>query len=414
MSELPSYPIPAYKLVLIVLVTAAVLNWPALLLNHAPLIFSDTTDYLKIGIGPERPIRPRGYGWFAATPAWIVGSLWPVVILQSLITAALIHATLRITLPGLGVRLHLCAGLGLATLTTAPWATCYVMPDALTAPALLGLFLVLALPDRLRLGSLTAASVVFLATASHITHLLTALAVVAVLGLLRFAASMKAAVRPGRLTLAAAAALSGFVAALGVNTAVTGYAEYARGGGVFFAARLAGDGALQQYLADACPHPRLPLLCAKRDRLPYDADDFLWSATSPLREGGEVFNWNWEWEAELAIANPATLRMHWLIWISASLGRTVRQFTTLHPGDGLDRELALAEVERLASLVSPAAAAAMLTSRQTREGHCHVVRSGRDEIVGPNWRDAVRAHHLPRLPLPSRGNPACCLALPPV
>ncbi|MFC7478745.1 hypothetical protein ACFQS7_30860 [Dankookia sp. GCM10030260] len=47
-------------------------------------------------------------------------------------------------------------------------------------------------------------------------------------------------------------------------------------------------------------------------------------------------------------------------------------------------------------------------------GHCHVVRSGRDEIVGPSWRDAVRAHHLPRLPLPSRGDPACRLALPPV
>jgi hypothetical protein len=281
-----------------------------MLLNHAPLIFSDTMDYLKMGIGPERPIRPRGYGWFAATPAWITGSLWPVVILQSLITAALVHATLRVTLPAIGLRSHLCAGLGLSALTTAPWSASYVMPDALTAPALLGLFLILVLPNRQRFGTTLAAGVVFLATASHITHLLTALTVIGVLGLWQLAANTAVAVRPTRLILAAAVALSGFVAALGVNAAVTGQAEYARGGGVFFAARLAGDGALQRYLADACPHPRLPRLCAIRDRLPYDADDFLWSAESPLRQGGETFNWNWEWEAELAIANPATLRAH--------------------------------------------------------------------------------------------------------
>jgi hypothetical protein len=209
MFKLPPQPFPVHQILLVVLVTGALLLWPALLLNNAPLIFSDTMDYLTMGVGPERPIRPRGYGWFAGTPAWIFGSLWPVVVLQSLITATLIHATLRTTLPELGMRWHLCAGLGLGTLTTAPWAASYVMPDALTAPALLGLFLVLALQARQRFGTALAASVVSLATASHLTHLLTALGVIGALGLWRLTAGAVTGVRPGRLVLAAAAAVVG-------------------------------------------------------------------------------------------------------------------------------------------------------------------------------------------------------------
>ena len=111
MSKQPPQSVPIHQLLFVVLVSAVLLSWPALLLNHAPLIFSDTTDYLSMGTGPEPPIHARGYAWFAATPAWIAGSLWPVVMLQSLMTAGLVHAAIHTTLPELGVRSHLCTGL---------------------------------------------------------------------------------------------------------------------------------------------------------------------------------------------------------------------------------------------------------------------------------------------------------------
>ena len=56
---------PVNRLVPVVLATALALAWPALLLNGAPLIFSDTMDFLAMGLGPERFLRARGYGWFA-------------------------------------------------------------------------------------------------------------------------------------------------------------------------------------------------------------------------------------------------------------------------------------------------------------------------------------------------------------
>jgi hypothetical protein len=257
---------PARRLVPVALATAVALAWPALLLNGAPLVFSDTMDFLAMGLGPERFIRARGYSWFAGPPAWTAGSLWPVVALQALLTAGLAHAVMRTALPWLGLPGHLAAGLALAGLTTAPWAASYVMPDALAAPGLLALLLVLALPaGRLGVPAL-AAGVVALAAASHLTHLLAALAVLAALGLWRLAAGPGTPVRPGRLALAAAAALLGAGAAVGADAAQAGPAEDAGGGALSHAARLAGDGLLQRSLADACPDPALPRLCAMRDR----------------------------------------------------------------------------------------------------------------------------------------------------
>lgn len=135
-----------------------------------------------MGFGPDRYIRPRGYGWFAGTLSRVFGTLWPVVVVQALLTATLAHAVLRTVLPELGARRHIVAGLGLAGLTTAPWTACHVMPDALTALGLLTLFLMLVLPAVRQTAIVATTLIVALATASHVTHLLTLLAVLCALG----------------------------------------------------------------------------------------------------------------------------------------------------------------------------------------------------------------------------------------
>lgn len=347
----------------VVLVTAILLTWPALLLNQAPLIFSDTQHFLAMGMEQPRPLRPWGYAIFAGVPARWFGSLWPVVAMQAAMTAVLFHATLRVALPRLALTGHGGAGLGLAALTTASWIASYVMPDALTAPGILGLYLVLALPRGRGIGTALSALVIALAAASHVTHVLAALAVIGALLLWRLGAGAASPVRLGRLAICAAAVLIGAGAVIGGNAALSSHAEYTRGGSIFFGARLASQGLLQRHLDAVCPDPRLPRLCAARGGIPRDADLFLWAGNSPLREDGDFFGI----EQELTIANRAILRAYWLDWTIDSVARTLQQLVTLHAGDGLDREHAVNQVSDLAMRVSPAAASRAAASRQVRE-----------------------------------------------
>ncbi|MBR0647421.1 hypothetical protein [Plastoroseomonas hellenica] len=334
--------------------TALLLLWPALF-NGAPLIFSDTLDFPAMVLDPAgRPIRALGYGAFAGLPALLTGSFWPVVAAQALLTAWAAHAAIAVTLPALPPRLHVFAGVAIAALTSAGWAASYAMPDALTAPGLLALFLVLAGARGVRLAA--AAALVALAAASHVTHVLilfAAIGAVAALGLAPWRQAL----------LAAALVLAGAGGVIGANRLLSGHAEYVRGGEVFLAARLAGDGLLQRELAARCPDPALPLLCAALPVMQRDADEFLWEGNSPLRPGGDFFAAS----AEMRIANAATMAGFWPDWVAASLARAARQVLAVRAGDGLERELMRIFAPRLAPLLGEDAARAALASRQLQE-----------------------------------------------
>lgn len=334
--------------------TALLLLWPALF-NGAPLIFSDTLDFPAMMLDPGgRPIRALGYGAFAGLPALLTGSFWPVVAMQALLTAWVMHAVLATVLPGLPTRLHVLAGIAIAALTSAGWAASYVMPDALAAPGLLALVLVLGAARGARLAA--AAGLVALAAASHVTHVAMLLAAIAAVAALRLAPWR-------RVLLAAAFTLAGAGAVTGANRLLSGHAEYTRGGEVFLAARLAGDGLLQRELTARCPDPALPLLCAALPAMQRDADEFLWEGQSPLRPGGDFFAAS----AEMRIANAATIAAFWPDWVAASLARAARQALSVWAGDGLEQELMWIFAPRLAPLLGEGAARAALASRQLRE-----------------------------------------------
>lgn len=337
-----------------VVTTALLLLWPALF-NGAPLIFSDTLDFPAMMLDPGgRPIRALGYGAFAGLPALLAGSFWPVVMVQALLTAWAVHATLATVLPALPPRLHVLAGIAIAALTSAGWAASYAMPDALTAPGLLALFLVLVGARGARLA--IAAALIALAAASHVTHVALLLAAIGAVAALRLAPWRSA-------LLAAALTLAGAGAVIGANRLLSGHAEYTRGGEVFLAARLAGDGLLQRALAARCPDPALPLLCAALPVMQRDADEFLWEGNSPLRPGGDFFAAS----AEMRLANAATIAGFWPDWVAASLARAARQALSVRAGDGLELELMLIFAPRLAPLLGEGAAQAALASRQLRE-----------------------------------------------
>lgn len=335
------------------LLTALLLLWPAAY-NGAPLIFADTLDFPAMMQDPAvRHFRSRGYGIVAGLPSLALGSFWAVILVQAALTAWLAHTTLGTLLPALGRRGHRLAGAALA-LTTAPWAASYVMPDALTAPGLLALFLLLSGRVGWRVSA-GCGAIVALAATAHVTHALIMGCALAAVLMLRLVPLRRAAIGLGCIAL-------GYGAVLGANRALTGHAEYVRGGEVFLAARFAGDGLLHRYLDAQCPDARLPMLCAARADLPRHADDFLWRGDSPLRPEGDFFAAS----AELRIANPAIIARFWPEWLRASLLRAAHQFILVQAGDGLEQALMAEVVPRLPPTLGAAAAARHAASRQAR------------------------------------------------
>ena len=335
------------------LLTALLLLWPAAY-NGAPLIFADTLDFPAMMLDPDtRHFRSRGYGILAGLLSLAMHSFWPVIVAQAALTAWLVHTTLTALLPALDRRGHRLAGSALA-LTTAPWAASYVMPDALTAPGLLALFLLLSGRVGWRIAALSGL-IVAIAAATHVTHALIMGCALAAVLVLRLVPLRRAA-----LGLACIAA--GYGAVLGANRVLTGHAEYVRGGEVFLAARFAGDGLLHRYLDAQCPDARLPMLCAARAELPRHADDFLWLGASPLRPDGDFFAAS----DELRIANRAIMVAFWPEWLRLSLARAAHQSVLTQAGDGLEQALMVDLVPRVANTLGSAAAALHAASRQAR------------------------------------------------
>jgi len=62
------------------------------------------------------------------------------------------------------------------------------------------------------------------------------------------------------------------------NYAVAGRLAWTPGGSAIPFGRMLQSGIVAHYLADHCPDPRLPKLCANRDKLPTDTDFFFWGS----------------------------------------------------------------------------------------------------------------------------------------
>ena len=65
---------------------------------------------------------------------------------------------------------------------------------------------------------------------------------------------------------------------LAANYAVAGRLAWTPGGSAIPFGRMLQAGIVARYLAEHCPDPRLPKLCANRDKLPTDTDFFFWGS----------------------------------------------------------------------------------------------------------------------------------------
>jgi hypothetical protein len=251
----------------------AVLAAPALW-NGFPLLQWDTGGYLARWYeGTLVPSRAVAYGLILNAGSW--GDFWPVVLLQSALTVWVIAIVLRVH--GLA-RPFILAGViaALSIVTTLPWLTAILLTDIFCGLGVLALYLIMMRRDRLIRGERTALGLlVAVAAATHSATLAVLGGLVIVAGLVRLA--RRAAMPGNRLRAGIIAVAFGAALVPLANDVVAGRLVWTPGGFALSFGRMLQDGIVAKYLDAHCPDPRLRL-CAHKDALPRDADQWFWGS----------------------------------------------------------------------------------------------------------------------------------------
>jgi len=312
-------------LVILMLLFLAVALW-----NRFPLVFYDTGGYLAEGLeGAFLPERSPVYSLLLSVTGAAI-SLWPVVILQAVMTAYLVALIARAEMDRLSLGQLILLGVVLMLATGIGWYVGQVEPDCMTALVVLGAYLLSFRSRFLGLAqSLLVAVITGLAVACHPSHL------GLMAGLLIVAVFLKWLWRDSGLRILPA--LGAFVLALALiftsNFVLTQRIFLSRSASVFVFARLMQDGIVKRLLDDTCPGSGYSL-CANRNRLKTRADAWLWGPDSLFRaEGG--FNGPHDEETRM-IAD--SIRRYPLLQVVDAVRDSVRQFFTFKTGDGIESQ----------------------------------------------------------------------------
>lgn len=276
--------------------------------NRYPLLFSDLLDYAGDGMKVARRVWPhwagnpfRGSSVFAPADMWPSGnhppfygmaiwplhfevSLWPVIVVQGLVVSHVIAVLARALELRLSERAFLVVIAGLTLLTSLPWYVSHVMPDVFGGVAVLSLFLVMFRADALSrwelvyFCGLSAASLLM-----HVSFFPVAAGEVAIGGawwLLQ--RRNRPAVRP---LLAAVPVLAALCLSTYTSVRLWGGFSGPKFAPPYLLAHTLVDGAGKQYLRAVCGHESY-VLCADRDDLPDDVEDFMFRSFSPLYDPG--------------------------------------------------------------------------------------------------------------------------------
>jgi hypothetical protein len=303
--------------------SAALLLWPAIW-NGYPLVFADTGTYLSQAIehyaGWDRPVF---YSLFML-PLHLTLTTWPVIAVQALLVAHVLHLVRRTLLPEASVWWLLPLSGAMALASSLPWFVSQLMPDVFTGVLVLVLTLLITVPDRVsaRERAWLVAFAAFM-IAAHQSHVLLAFALL--VALLPFRARGRAVM----LWSAAPLALA-LVALVSVNLIAFGRASLSPFGNVFLLTRVIYDGPGADALRRDCPASGWRL-CAFVDRLPAIADDFLWREDGPVVRAGGAKMVSREADEIIAAALHAEPGRELL----AATRNATRQLALFATGDGL-------------------------------------------------------------------------------
>ena len=306
----------------------AAFTWPAII-NGWPLIFFDTGGYLDRGYDLTLGFgRSLYYGLFLRGLSWPVLGFWPVIVVQSALVTQLLLMTLRVHGIGFGPGLGLIACLGL--LTGLPFFTAQLMPDCFLALLVLAIYLkAFHSPSLSQRERHFLTMLICMACLVHMAHLAMALGLIMVLGACRLMVSLKRIAVPWPGVVLAIVILP-----IG-NGLIGGTFGPTPGGSVFLLGRFVQDGLAQQVLAEICPDSRIKL-CAFKDDLPRNANDFLWGGDeAALRQSGGFA----ALEPEARIIIWESLTRHPLENIRTAVEAAASQFIWFSTGEGLDGAL---------------------------------------------------------------------------
>jgi hypothetical protein len=302
--------------------------------NGFPLVFYDTGAYLAEGLqGAFLVERSPVYSLLlAATGSWF--SLWPVVILQAVMSAYLISQTARIEVPGLSFLGLIGIGLALIVFTGIAWYVGQVEPDCMTALVVLGSYLLLLHAGKLSRPRLwLVVAITGLAVACHPSHLGLIGGILIVAACLKALRHLRWKFMPRIRLLPAVCAL---VLALGLilssNFALARGVFISRSGSVFVFARLMQDGIVKKLLDDTCPGSGYKL-CAYKSQLKTSANAWLWGPSAFHAQGGFAGS-----QAEDQRIVIDSLKRYPLLQVRMAIYDSVLQFFEFRTGDGIESQ----------------------------------------------------------------------------
>ncbi|HET9715300.1 MAG TPA: hypothetical protein VFP60_03860 [Pseudolabrys sp.] len=295
--------------------------------NGFPLLQYDTGGYLARWYeGYLVPSRSVIYGLFLAASAPL--SFWPVVLGQSALTVWIIALTLRAH--RLGGRPGLLVGMvaALCAVTTLPWLTAILLTDIFAALSVIALYLLTARAAALsRFEWVTLCLLVSFSAATHSATFAVLLAMLAGAGILSMFDRKRlplARLATGGLALALGAAL-----VFAANAIIAKRFVWTPGGFALSFGRMLQDGIVQKYLAEHCAHSRF-ILCAYKDELPRDADEWFWG--SALFDKLGRFSGMDEEMRQIVLGS---LSAYPLLQLETALIATRKQLLDVHTGEGV-------------------------------------------------------------------------------
>jgi hypothetical protein len=299
------------------LLAAALLLCGAAIYNGYPLVWPDTWGYLV----------PFNYGnrsmfySLLVVPERLIGSLWPLVFVQSLIVAHLLRLILCLVFDITSGTALIAITALLCVLTSLPWYTGFIMPDIFTSILVLCLFVLAFCPMRLSAAELTCIlALTVVAATVHFSHLPLAGGLLLIAVLFRVVGRKWRQIPAPHLILPALPVTVALVLMIAVNYITLGEAAFSVDGYAFPLARLVADGQAVSYLRESCPERRYAL-CGSIDQLPKDSDKFLWPTDSPFRKVGGFDGYRQEGRA---IVTGTVMRFP--LWtLKSALENTARQ-----------------------------------------------------------------------------------------
>jgi hypothetical protein len=361
--NLPGSPVRGAPVCLLGMALLSLMFLSVALWNGFPLIFYDTGAYVLEGLGHIFFVeRAPVYAEFL----FLAGarfSLWPVVVVQALMTSYLILEVARIEVPGLTLRALLAIGALLNLFTGIAWYAGQVEPDIFTPMVILGAWLLLFRSERLsKAGRYRVVTLTGLAVACHPSHLGLLAGLVIVAALLKLVSRWhlpRPNLRLGLIGLAIALSLI----VVG-NFVMTGKLFLTKSGSVFLFARLMQDHIVKQLMDDTCP-PAGTInwrLCAYKNRLPKSANAWLWGENSGFHAlGGFTSQTQQDEDGRIIVES---LKRYPAMHLRAAVSDSLLQFVQFKTGDGIEPQLSILEPNF--QRIIPRQVPAYLEARQQR------------------------------------------------